>query len=405
MRILWLTRENPLHAGRGDLLYSGGLIRALADAGDQVTILSYRHGASGPPDVAGVESLSVEPTNKRRVGSLLTALPADAFRLKSDHYLKTLKKALSSDRYDVVAIDYFAMGWTVGAIEEYRATEQGKALVTMYIAHHYEQVVRPFVARSVRGNPALRAILPFDAWKATRLERSVVAAVDLITTITPPDEAAFALLAPDVRIQTLLPGYSGPVAADRPIDETVPRRVLLVGAFDWIAKRQNLLDFARAACGPFQAAGIELDVVGRADPDFAQRVKALFPQIRFTGPVADVYPYLRDARIGLMPDTIGGGFKLKYLDYIFNGVPIATIRSQAIGLPLDLDRDLIAADNPAALVGKIVAAIDDLPRLNEMRVRSLRAARNAFHWRDRGAVLHGVLEELRAARARRKAAS
>jgi glycosyltransferase involved in cell wall biosynthesis len=88
-----------------------------------------------------------------------------------------------------------------------------------------------------------------------------------------------------------------------------------------------------------------------------------------------------------MPDEVGGGFKLKLLDYVFGGLPIATIGSQFNDLPLDMDRDAIARENVADLVAAIVEAMDDIPRLEAMRRRALAACEGRFDWAERGARL------------------
>ena len=40
-----------------------------------------------------------------------------------------------------------------------------------------------------------------------------------------------------------------------------------------------------------------------------------------------------------MPEELGGGFKLKALDYVFHGLPLAILDDSAAGLPLDAGAD------------------------------------------------------------------
>ncbi|MFG1250530.1 glycosyltransferase family 4 protein [Xanthobacter flavus] len=302
---------------------------------------------------------------------------------------------LTRETFDGVVIDYYAMGWILEDLLAHPSFAKCRSRpLLIYTAHHYEQIVRPFVARSFQGNPLLKAVLPFDASKAVRLERRILASADLVTSITDEDRDAFLKDVPDKPVLTLSPGYSGPLQAHRKIDAERPRRVLLVGAFDWIAKRQNLREFVTACCDPFASAKIELQIVGRADADFIAEIKGIYRACEFVGPVPDVYPYIGNARIGLMPDIIGGGFKLKYLDYIFGGLPVATIRSQALGLPLHINNDIIAAENHADLVSRIVSNIDDHERLDGMRQRAFAACKDAFHWSDRGRQLYDAIDKI-----------
>jgi len=392
LKVLWLTRENPLFADRGDLMYSGGLIRSLAAAGADITVLAFNHEGSQPPIVDRVRSVFARPPRLPRAFSMLTGLPADAFRHKSGSYHNLVEQELRTKSYDAVVIDYFAMGWVVGPIQRVKR-QLSIDPVIVYTSHHFEQVVRPFVAKSYNGGGFAKLVLPYDAAKGAALEATLVSAADMITTITESDRADFIRFSPGKSVYTLTPGYSGPVDAERRLDEKRPNRVLLVGAFDWIAKRQNLRDFVLAARDRFAKNDIELQIVGRADEGFKSEIESIYPGCKFIGRVESVYSYIQDARIGLMPDVIGGGFKLKFLDYIFNGLPIATIRSQARGLPLDLDRDLIADDDLEMLVDRIVSAINDLPTLNGMRDRAFAACKDQFDWRDRGLALFKAIKQ------------
>ena len=42
---------------------------------------------------------------------------------------------------------------------------------------------------------------------------------------------------------------------------------------------------------------------------------------QFTGTVPDVTRYMDEARIAIVPERNGGGFKLKVLEYVFNRIP------------------------------------------------------------------------------------
>ena len=59
---------------------------------------------------------------------------------------------------------------------------------------------------------------------------------------------------------------------------------------------------------------------------------------RFHGFVDDVTAFYMNAKpvIALVPEVIGGGFKLKFLDYIFGRVPVASISAAAAGLPVEV---------------------------------------------------------------------
>lgn len=105
------------------------------------------------------------------------------------------------------------------------------------------------------------------------------------------------------------------------------------------------------------------------------------------GFVDDIAPHFAKARIAVVAEEIGGGFKLKFLDYIFGRVAIATLGHAAAGLPDEIRRTLTAPDNVDELVQAIVTAIDDVGALDAMQQAALVAAQARFRWSDRGAAL------------------
>src|SRR5205085_3085674 len=114
---------------------------------------------------------------------------------------------------------------------------------------------------------------------------------------------------------------SGAVASPRSIDASTPRRVVLVGSYRWVAKQHNLRALAAAADEAFTRHGIVLDVVGDA-PAELRAALAGCRAVRLHGFADALAPFMADARMALVPEAIGGGFKLKLLDYVFHRVPV-----------------------------------------------------------------------------------
>lgn len=385
MRFLWITRSSPFDPDDGAVFYSSGLIRALLSTGATGTVVCY----GNPPSHEvwpGLTVRGVVPGKLPRLFSLATPLNSDAFRLKSRALSELVESELRTAP-DVVFVDYFAMGWIVPQIE----AAPGNRPLLVYVSHNYEPAVRPQVA-AAEPNPIKRQILVHDAGKAIRLDRRTAQHADLIVAITDADKAAYQKDVPETPIVVATPGYDEPSAEPRPITADLPRRAVISGSFVWVAKLNTLKNFLEAAKTPFTNAGIELVVAGKGEKEAILDLQHRYSFATFTGRVRDVRPYLAQGRIGIMPDTIGGGFKLKYLDYIFNGLAVATIRSQFVGLSLDADRDVLAGDTVEEMVQTIVAHIDDVETLDGMRRRCWNACSQAFRWNDRGVLLRAAIK-------------
>ena len=117
--------------------------------------------------------------------------------------------------------------------------------------------------------------------------------------------------------------------------------------------------------------------------------------VDFVGRVPEMEPYLLDARMGLIVEELGGGFKLKTLEYIFHGLPLAGLRHAVEGLPLESPDNILLTQDLPSLVQNVGALIDDFDALNRMRRTSLEICESAFQWKERGEKLVDAIEEMR----------
>jgi glycosyltransferase involved in cell wall biosynthesis len=167
------------------------------------------------------------------------------------------------------------------------------------------------------------------------------------------------------------------------------------GSFEWIAKRINLERFLEQAAAPLSDAGVSLQIVGKTDETFRREMTSRFPSVDFVGRVPEMSPYLLGARMGLIVEEFGGGFKLKTLEYLFHGLPLAGLVQAVEGLPLRSPDQLLLEPDVPSLINAITGVIDDIDRLEAMRRSSYDRCIEAFRWEDRGQRLFAALCERR----------
>jgi len=185
------------------------------------------------------------------------------------------------------------------------------------------------------------------------------------------------------------------------LNETVPRRAIIVGSFTWIAKQMNLERLLDAASKIFTQYRVELRVVGVIPEPLLSRLRLRFPWAVFRGFVDDLSEEFRHARVALVPEEIGGGFKLKILDYIFSRVPVAAVDAALNGIPNRLKSQFIIESGIEKLLTTIAAVIEDIDRLDLMQNRAFELAEDLFNWDANGRRLLEALEFI--ARDRRSA--
>src|SRR6185312_14554545 len=139
-------------------------------------------------------------------------------------------------------------------------------------AHNHEATLGRRVA-AIHPHPIKRQINRWDALKVARLERALARHADIITADAPEDCHLFHAEHPETPVEWLPPVFLGRPVVARWIGPRVPRRAVMLGSFDWLPKRANLVGFLRAADPLFAAAGVELHVVGAADRAFLDKLR------------------------------------------------------------------------------------------------------------------------------------
>ncbi len=389
MRCLWIGRDCPYPADSGDVIYSSRLLESFRDAGADVAVLCRaRDGVPAPELPSGIEWRVVDSKVRRGVGSLLTRSPNITHRHNTTSMRLALANALD-EPWDVLLLDHIGSAWALPQLRGHLA--RGGATKLVYLSQNHEASTRTLVARNAPGNPISRAVLRYDARKAAAVERTIVEDADLVTTVTDEDRALFRAESPATPIIVLPPGYLDRVVDERVLTAALPRRAVIVGSFDWVAKRNNLEELLAVADTRFAAAGIELVVVGRGPEPWLDGLRRAMTATRFTGFVDSVTEHLDEARVGIVAERSGGGFKLKALHYVFNRVPICALEGSLGGMPLVPGESTLEWSTPEALTDGVIAAIDDLDRLNAVQARAFDACRGRFDWSTRGRELYDAL--------------
>ncbi len=395
MRCLWLTLADPEPRHNGQYVYSGGLIDSVAATGSEIEVLGLRRPDSprsnGARDEHVVWWLPGEPLDplQSRWGSLASLLPHTAYRCRTAAMQRVLHQLLERGGWDGIVFDGISVGWALAPVRDFYAGRSERPRL-IYVSHNHEESLRHQVAESQRTFFRRQAVR-LDASKVARLEGDLVDQVDFVTAITPEDLKLYERRRGGRPMGVLTPGDRGRKLSQREITGGVPRRAVIVGSFDWIAKRMNLEEFVEVADPIFAEGGAELVAVGSAEERFLKRLRERTRASQFTGTVPDVTRYMDEARIAIVPERNGGGFKLKVLEYVFNRIPVFALRGSFAGVPLVHGDSAMLYPDHEALARGVLDSIDDIDRLNRLQERAYAACRDRFDWASRGRQILSVI--------------
>jgi len=396
MRCLWISRDIPFPQDAGDRIYSGNLAAALARANVDVHFMGYvQPGVILPSDWVK-EWLVVEGNKRDQRLALLSLYPRIAAMHATPSYYKALEQQLQK-QWDAIVLDGYACGFALPLCM--RARNGSKRPAIIYVSHNHEESLWRDMFRALPVTSPKRLAAWQNYLKIRQMEQSLIKQVDLVSTITQEDAQTYAMQRRDYKFHdepiVLTPGHVGYRKTQRQITHATPRHVLVMGSFRWVVKQENLRRLIAAADAVFAQHAIVLDVVGDVPPDLLRELNSRVSATRFHGFVDDVSPLLDTARIALVPEVVGGGFKLKLLDYVFGRVPIAAITACTAGLPAELSRYVISCNDLESLVRTVVTRIDDIAMLNLLQNEAYRLAEPLFNWDARGQQLAAEIRRLR----------
>lgn len=390
LKCLWIARDIPYPLDAGAKVYSAKLSESLAQAGAAVRFLGFGNLDGVPADATGMEWIAVPNGKRHELLALFSRLPNGAAIDATTAYRALLNEQLR-EHWDAIVFDGYGTGWALERCLKHCARPHQRRPVLVHVSHNHEERLWQSMVRRAKTSVPRRLVLWQNYFKVRALERRIARSADLLTMITDEDRETLGRHSTSERALTLTPGYAGASAAERVIGNDTPRRVIIVGSFRWVVKQENLTRFIELADPLFAQHHIALDVVGDVPEPLLATLQSRCRATRFHGFVEDLAPLLSQARMAVVPELIGGGFKLKFLDYIFARVPVATLSEASAGLPDSLRQQTLVRDDLPALIDAIVAAIDQTDELNLMQQRAMKIGGALFQWEDRGLqLMHAI---------------
>jgi hypothetical protein len=289
-----------------------------------VHAVAFDSGCTPPPDDRNIRWMLVKLRDRSRISSLTSQYPSVAHRHASAEFLNVATAAAKDT--STVVIDYIGMFRFAGPLKKRLRTLSDPTMII--IDHNHEYSVRWQMARAER-RPWMKAALALDAIKAGRLETSALRLADGIVALTGPDASTLSRISLGAPTAVIPPGYDGPVAPDRTITAETPRRLVILGEHTAQHKRMVLERTLEALDRQGVQRRMIVDIVGPVDPG---RMTRRYSGFNFRGYVEDLPSYLSEVRLGLIPDEIGGGFKLRALTHAFLRTPLLAVDQAMNGM-------------------------------------------------------------------------
>ncbi|MBM7807006.1 glycosyltransferase involved in cell wall biosynthesis [Geodermatophilus bullaregiensis] len=366
-RILLLTKTDFADPRDGGSLRVAALVRELTDAGFVVDAHVVRARPGSGAGAPGRWSPGSARSLVRVLVSFLRARSVSALTWFSPRVVREVHRDLSQHRYDLTILEFTQL---LG----YLPVVPRPVLVDM---HNVESELMANYARSAASRPK-RLAARYEASALRRMEALLPRRVDAVATVSQRDADLLRDLAGGRATGAEVVVASNGVS-DEAFDTSGPRTrtVVFVAHLGW---RPNV-DAAEWLVGEVWPHVQSLDpdlvlqLVGRSPAASVQALRGSTVEVH--ADVPSVLPYVTAARVATAPLLAAGGTRLKILEALACGTPVAATPLGALGLESLEGPHLRLARSAEAFAHAVV----DLARQDPDR-DAVRAVVEPYRWRN-----------------------
>ena len=381
-KILFITYGNPEQASRGDDLYSWNIINSIKHCKEvYLHVVSYYDEAKDREInytllEKTADKLTYVPFVYKNILAIgFSKYPAMIANRRTPQMIKTVQDILEKEEYDVIIVNMFRLSYLIEYIQKYKGKK-------VFISHNVESQLSQSTYK-YQHNCIKKLAYYLDYLKTRHYEKKYLAQFDILTTICDVDKELFSAILPSKRIEVLPPviNMSGcGISTDK-----VQDKFILCGAFHWEPKFINLQLLLHARnISLFKESCYDLMIVGRANKKDVDYINQHYEGIHMTGTVDSVLPYYEEARISIVPELVGGGFKLKIAEAVQYGKPIVAIKGSVTDRTMIPGTHYIEAETFEELVAKAI----DLMRNKPLQSKLVENAKALF--KERYSITYAV---------------
>lgn len=375
-KILFITYNNPEKASRGDDLYTWNIINSIKHNKDiYLHVVAYYEEAKDKYITYSeleqkADKLTYVPFIYKNILSIgFSKYPAMISNRKTPQMIKKVTEILQEEKYDAIFVNMFRLSYLIEYIKEFPGTK-------IFISHNLETQLS-HSTYIYQNNPIKKLAYYLDYLKTQYYEKKYITQFDYITTICDVDKELFKKFIPNKPIEVLPPVIN---IDNCNIDtKKVENKFIICGAFHWGPKYVNLKLLLNASnISKFKETKYELMIVGRANQSDVDYVNKNFPGIHMTGPVESVVPYYEKSRIAIVPELVGGGFKLKIAEAVQYSKPIVAIKGSVTDRTMVPGTHYIEAETFEDLISKSIELMQNSKLQSELVYNARELFRNRY---------------------------
>jgi glycosyltransferase involved in cell wall biosynthesis len=285
---------------------------------------------------------------KQAVGNLSSPLPLSLARYEDAAFGRVVREVRLRESPDVLVCDFLTPAVNLDDLAPWVLFQHN--VETMIWRRHAEHAAGSLQKRYFRS----------QAERMFRVEARVCRGVKRVIAVSQNDAATHKRLFGLTDVPSVPTGVDTAWLAP-PATVTRETDLVFIGSMDWMPNIDGVNYFLDEILPLIRRTKPDCSVaiVGRRPPSGFARRAASDPQLRVTGTVEDVRPYLWGSAVSIVPLRIGGGTRLKIYESMAARVPVVATSIAAEGLETHAPEDIRIADTPGAFADACLELLGD----------------------------------------------
>jgi len=362
MKILMLCNKSPWPKREGGPIAMHAMISGLIQAGHSVKVLAantnkYNIDPNSIPadfkEKTQIEFVDIDLSLNvwDALYNVITLKSYHVTRFHTKAFEQKLTEILRKDKYDIIQLEMLYMATYLDIIRKY-----SKAPVVLR-AHNIEHKIWQRIADNC-PNPFKRLYLDHLYRTLKRFEIGIINKLDGIVAITPVDARNLDRLSHSTNIISIPFGINLDTLPEQPVQ---PEEASLfhIGTMNWFPNEEGI-KWLISEVWPLvhqRLPDIELHLAGRYMPDWL--LKLNIPKINVEGEVPDVWEYMQQYSIMVVPLFSGSGIRIKIVEAMAAGKAIITTAIGAEGINYENGQHLLIAKDARSFADAIIKLYND----------------------------------------------
>ena len=302
--------------------------------------------------------------------NLFSSLPFVAQKYDAPMMRQKIREIIQTQHIDLVHVDMLPLAAYINEFEN----------LPKILVNHNVESVRLYRWFRAEPNPVKKIYLGIQWLKLRSFEQSAMNKFDGCVVVSELDRELLRKMGVKSRL-FVVPNGTNTKFFEPNNGKVVENSVLWIGHMDVHTNKDAVLYFWKDIYPILKKKypQVKMTFVGTAPPKEIADAAQKDPQVKATGFVDDVRPYIDEAAVMVVPIRIGSGTRLKILDAMAMGKAIVSTSVGCEGLNVNDGKDILIADNPEGFSDKTIGILKNPDKRVELEKNAIELAKT-YDW-------------------------